>query len=88
LSYPLLLLVADLFVFRRAKILFRVVAFVVVAGLVAGAYFAWTMQAAGLGSGRPLENPARAVDEAHAAKAKAEERARAQEAVLKAIDAQ
>ncbi len=72
--------------FRRAKILIRVVAFVVVLALVAGAYFAWAMQSAGLGSGRPFENPARAVDEAKAAKAKAEERGRAQEALFKALE--
>lgn len=72
--------------FRRAKILIRVVAFVVVSALVASAYFAWAMKSAGLGSGRSFDNPARAVDEANAAKDKANARRAAQEAILKELD--
>ena len=82
----MILLIAAAFAFRRAKILVRVLAFVVVSALVASAYFGWAMETAGLGSGRPFESPTRAIDEANAAKGKAEERRAIQEAILKDID--
>jgi hypothetical protein len=72
--------------FRRAKILLRVAAFVAVSAAIASAYFGWTMKVAGLGTGQTFESPMRAIDEANAAKAKAQDRRTVEDAIMREID--